>query len=505
MNILLVYPRYPDTFWNFRHALKFISKKAAYPPLGLLTVASLLPKGWEKRLVDMNTDKLGDEDIKWADYVFISAMDIQRQSAREVIKRCTQSRTRVVAGGPLFTTGYDEFQGVDHFVLGEGEVTLPRFLADLEKGCAQHLYQSAERPNVNRTPFPAWDLLDARKYASLSLQYSRGCPYNCEFCDIVLLNGRVPRTKGTDQFLGEMEAIHRLGWRGGVFVVDDNFIGNKNKLKSEILPALVKWMKAREYPFTLVTQASVGLADDEELMRLMAEAGFNSVFVGVETPNEDSLGECGKHQNTHRDLLASIKKMQNHGLLVHGGFIVGFDNDPKNIFERQVNFIQQSGIVGAMVGLLKAPRGTALYKRLKGENRLTEEMSGDNTDFSLNFTPKMNSDTLVAGYKHILAVTYAPRQYYARIGTFLKEHRPTRHGSPRLKMAEIKPLAKSVWYIGLKEKGQWYYWHLFVSTLLRRPRSFPLAITLAIYGYHFRKVIQGYSRKQKAVPVEVSS
>ena len=504
MNILLVYPRYPDTFWNFRHALKFISKKAAYPPLGLLTVASLLPKGWEKRLVDMNTDKLGDEDIEWADYVFISSMDIQRQSAHEVIKRCTQSRAKVVAGGPLFTTGYDEFQGVDHFILGEAEVTLPRFLADLEKGCSQHLYESDERPDVSRTPVPAWELLNTKKYANLSLQYSRGCPYNCEFCDIVLLNGRVPRTKETEQFLGEMEAIYRLGWRGGVFVVDDNFIGNKNKLKTEVLPAVVEWMKKRHYPFTLTTQASVGLADDEELMRLMVEAGFDSVFVGVETPNEDSLGECGKHQNTHRDLLASIKKMQNYGLLVHGGFIVGFDNDPKNIFERQVNFIQQSGIVGAMVGLLKAPRGTALYKRLKGENRLTEEMSGDSTDFCLNFIPKMNSDTLVAGYKHILAVTYAPRQYYARIGTFLREHRPILHGSPRLKMAEIKPLAKSIWYIGLKEKGQWYYWRLFVSTLLHRPRSFPLAITLAIYGYHFRKVMQGYSHRQKAAPVEVS-
>jgi len=385
LRILLVYPRYPDTFWNMRHALKFVSKKAAYPPLGLLTVASLLPEQWEKKLIDMNTDKLTDADIEWADYVFISAMDIQKQSAREVIERCGQSHTKVVASGPMFTTGYDEFAGVAHFVLSEAEVTLPRFLADLEKGCAKHLYESDERPDVNLTPVPDWRLLDIKKYASLSLQYSRGCPHNCEFCDIVLLNGRVPRTKGTEQFLEEMDAIYRLGWRGTIFVVDDNFIGNKNKLKTDILPALIKWMEERSHPFNFMTQASVKLADDEALMGLMTKAGFNAVFVGVETPDEGSLGECGKLQNTNRDLVASIKRMQNFGLLVYGGFIVGFDSDPNNIFDRQVTFIQQSGIVGAMVGLLNAPRGTALYKRLKGENRLTEAFTGDNTDLFPQF------------------------------------------------------------------------------------------------------------------------
>lgn len=491
MNILLVYPRYPETFWNMRHALKFISKKAAYTPLGLLTVASLLPADWTKKLVDMNTDKLKDKDLAWADYVLISAMDIQRDSVKEVIARCKSLGRKVVAGGPLFTTGYEEFTGVDHFVLGEGEVTIPRFLADLEKGCAAPLYQSDERPDISRSPVPMWELVNINKYAAASLQYSRGCPHDCEFCDIVLLNGRVPRTKGADQLLREMDAIYKLGWRDSLFVVDDNFIGNKNRLKTEILPAVIGWMKEHNYPFPMLTQASVGLADDEELMQLMIEAGFDTVFVGIETPNEESLGECGKKQNTNRDLLATVKTMQNHGFLVHAGFIVGFDNDPKNIFERQISFIQKSGIAGAMIGLLKAPKGTKLYKRLKGEDRLTNEWSGDAVDMTTNFIPKMGHDKLVTGYRHVVSSTYSPRPYYARITTFLKEYSGTIHPrKDRVRATQLKAFAKSAWYIGIKEKGQRHYWRLMISTLFRRPRSLHMAVTLAIYGYHFRKVME---------------
>lgn len=494
MNILFVYPRYPETFWNFEHVLKFISKKAAFPPLGLLTVASLLPSEWEKKLIDMNIDDLKDEHITWADYVFLSAMSVQQQSARDVIEQCNRLQTKIVAGGPLFTTGYEEFEGVDHFVLDEAEATVPRFLADIENGNAQHVYQSEEKPDIRQAPVPAWELIDSRKYATLGLQYSRGCPFNCEFCDIVLLNGHTPRTKGSGQLLEEMEAIYRLGWRRSVFVVDDNFIGNKKKLKAETLPAIIKWMKEKNYPFTLSTQASIGLSDDEELMRLMVNAGFNAVFVGIETPHEESLGECGKYQNTNRDLAASIKRLHNRGLQVQGGFIVGFDSDPHSIFEKQISFIQQTGIVTAMVGLLTAPRGTRLYKRLQKENRLLYETSGDNTDFSLNFIPKMSRETLISGYRHILTVIYSPRQYYARIGILLKEHHPVMHRRPRLNIADLRTVLKSGWYLGVREKGRRHYWRLVTSTLLRRPRSFPLAITLAIYGYHFRKLVEGYAQ-----------
>jgi len=494
LRILLVYPQYPDTFWSFRHALKFISKKAAHPPLGLLTVAAMLPGEWEKKLVDMNVTALKDKDIKWADYVFIGAMVVQRDSVKEVITRCKKMGTKTVAGGPLFTTEYEEFDEVDHLVLDEAEITLAPFLEDLEKECAQHIYTSKERPDITKTPIPLWSLINMKKYASMNIQYSRGCPYNCDFCDVVILNGHKPRTKDKDQILGEIEALYNQGWQGSLFVVDDNFIGNKKKLKVEILPAIIKWQKERKYPFPLFTETSINLADDEELMQLMTEAGFDRVFIGIESPNEESLAECNKSQNKNRDLVASVKKIQSYGMEVQGGFIVGFDSDPLSIFRSQINFIQNSGIVTAMVGLLNAPRGTRLYQRLKQENRLLKTFTGDNTDCSLNFIPKMNYETLISGYKHILSTIYAPKQYYERIRTFLKEYKPQQ----KLKASQVRlhyvwGFIRSIWILGVKEKGRRYYWRLFISTLLRRPRLFPLSMVLSIYGLHFRRVSQKFS------------
>jgi radical SAM superfamily enzyme YgiQ (UPF0313 family) len=492
VKILLVYPRYPDTFWSFKHALKFISKKAAHPPLGLLTVAAMLPNEWEKKLVDMNVTSLSDRDVKWADYVFISAMAVQKDSAISVIKRCQRLRTKIVAGGPLFTTGYQEFDGVDHFVLNEAEITLPPFLEDLKNGYARHIYTSSEWPDIKTTPVPSWDLINMRKYSSMSVQYSRGCPFDCEFCDIIVLNGHVPRTKDKDQILRELNALYTRDWRNSVFIVDDNFIGNKRKLKTQILPAIIEWMKEKEYPFSLFTEASINLADDEELIRLMVKANFDMVFVGIETPNEESLAECGKFQNKNRDLMASVKKLQNHGLQVQGGFIIGFDSDPPSIFENQISFIQRSGIVTAMVGLLNALPGTKLYRRLKHESRLLSNFSGDNTDCSINFVPKMNYETLMSGYRKIISTIYAPNQYYARLKTFLKEYKPRQRKAVRPHFGHLRSFAKSMWFLGLKGKGKRYYWRLLAWTLVRRPRSFPTSVTLAIYGYHFRRVVEEY-------------
>ena len=492
MNILLVYPQYPDTFWSFKHALKFVSKKASHPPLGLLTVAAMLPGEWEKKLVDMNVTRLTDDDIKWADYVFISAMVVQQNSVEEVITRCKGLNTKIVAGGPLFTTGYEDFDGVDHFVLGEAEVTLPLFLGDLEKGCAQHMYTSNTRPDISKTPIPLWSLLNTKNYSSMNVQYSRGCPFNCEFCDIILLNGHKPRTKDKGQLLAELEELYHRGWRGGVFIVDDNFIGNKKKLKLEIIPAIIEWRKSKRRPFTLFTEASINLADDEELMKLMVDAGFSAVFIGIETPNEESLVECAKSQNQNRDLVASVKKIQNYGLEVQGGFIVGFDSDPLSIFKSQISFIQKSGIVTAMVGLLSAPPGTRLYQRLKKENRLIKAFTGNNTDCSLNFIPKMHHETLIDGYKHILNTIYSPKHYYERVKTFLREYKPRDQKAGRLQFQHIRAFFKSIWFLGIREKGRRYYWKLFLSTLLKQPRKFPISISLSVYGYHFRKVVKKY-------------
>lgn len=490
LKALLVYPEVPDTFWSLKHALKVVFKKAAHPPLGLLTVAAMLPATWDKKLIDMNVQPLKDKDIRWADYVLISAMVVQRESVKETIARCKAFGKKVVAGGPLFTTEYEEFGDVDHLVLDEGEVTLPLFLKDFEAGKAQRIYTSNERPDITRTPIPQWSLIKMGKYVSMNIQYSRGCPYDCEFCDIVILNGHTPRTKTREQIIRELDALFDNGWKSSVFIVDDNFIGNKRKLKEDILPALIEWRQRQKYPPTFFTEASINLADDEELMRLMTEAGFDRVFIGIETPNEDSLVECNKYHNRNRDLVAAVKKIQSHGMEVQGGFIVGFDNDPVSIFQKQIDFIQKSGIVTAMVGLLNAPRGTRLYERLRKENRLLKEGTGDNTDCSINFVPKMHLDTLIGGYRQIMNTIYAPRQFYARIATFLKEFKPRQYKVSlyQLRFYHLVGLVRSFWLLGVVDKGRKYFWRFIIPVLFKRPKFFPLSVTLSVYGLHFRKV-----------------
>jgi radical SAM superfamily enzyme YgiQ (UPF0313 family) len=496
MKILMVYPQYPDTFWSFKHAVKFIMKKAAFPPLGILTIASMLPAEWEKRVVDMNVSPLTDKALKWADYVFISAMVVQRNSAKEIIQRAKSLGKKVVAGGPLFTTEPEEFAEVDHLVLTEAEITLPLFLSDLARGQPQHIYAAQEHPSITKTPVPQWSLVNINKYSSMSLQYSRGCPFNCEFCDIVFLDGHLPRTKDKDQVIAELNAIYDQGWRGSVFIVDDNFIGNKKKLKEETLPAMIEWQKKKKHPFVFFTEVSINLADDEELMGLMSKANFSRVFIGIETPNEASLAECSKNQNTSRDLAASVKKIQNCGFEVMGGFIIGFDNDPATIFKSQINFIQKTGIVTAMVGLLNAPRGTRLYQRLTKENRLLKgDFSGDNMDSALNFVPKMNREALLVGYKNVLNTIYSHKQYYERIRVLLREYKPKAKSSlSQIHFHHLMGFLNALWFLGIWEKGRTYYWRLFASVLLTRPRSLPMFVTLAAYGYHFRKVVRKYVR-----------
>ena len=486
INVLLIYPECPDTFWSFKHALRFIQKRAGSPPLGLLTVAAMLPAEWSKRLVDLNVTRLRAKDLAWADLAMVSGMIVQRDSAAQVIHQCKEAGLTVVAGGPLFTIEHERFPEVDHFVLNEAEVTLAPFLADFARGEARRMYTSAEFPDLRATPTPLWALADMKRYGWMSVQFSRGCPFNCDFCNVTVLFGHKPRTKTPEQVLTELDGLYALGWRGGVFIVDDNFIGRRQVVKNDLLPALIAW-QTRNPGIQFATEVSMDLADDADLMRLMVEAGFRMVFVGVETPDEQSLAECSKKQNQGRDLVADVKRIQRTGLQVTGGFIVGFDHDEPSIFQRQIDFIQKSGIVVAMVGLLQAIPGTRLYERLQREGRLVGLSSGDNVDGSTNLVPRMSAERLRDGYRHILEHIYAPKHYYARVRTFLREYRlPT--VKVRVKWVEILALFRSLFRLGILDEGRLGYWGLLVWTQFWRPELFPLAVTLAISGYHCRKV-----------------
>lgn len=487
MKTLLIYPAFPDTFWSFKHALKFIHKKSAFPPLGLLTIGAMLPSEWPKRLVDLNVAKLTNKDLAWADTAFISAMDVQRESTRHAIARCKEVGLKVVAGGPLFSSEYDQYADVDHFVLNEAELTLTPFLQDLAKGCAERVYQTSEFADIRQTPLPMWELIDLKRYASMNIQFSRGCPFNCDFCNVTVLFGHRPRIKSANQVIAELDSLYDLGWRGQIFFVDDNFIGNRKYLMTALLPALIKWHKNKEQ-IAFNTEVSVNLADNDPLMRLMVEAGFTTVFIGIETPEEAGLAECNKKQNKNRNLVESVKRIQRTGLQVQGGFIVGFDSDTPSIFQRQIDFIQKSGIVTAMVGLLQAPAGTRLYKRLKQENRLAGLISC-NTDGTTNIIPRMELKALYDGYKKILGHIYAPKHYYERVKTFLQEYKTPPAAIP-LDLQSLMAFFRSCIRLGIFGKERYQYWKLLLWTLRKRPELLPLAITFAIYGHHFRKIYE---------------
>ncbi len=445
----------------------------------------MLPRDWELRLVDLNTTKLRDEDIAWADYVFISAMIVQMESARNVISRCRAQDKVIIAGGPLFTSSHEQFPEVQHFVLGEAEPIMASLVEDMQLGRLQRIYRSDERPDLASTPTPRWDLIQPQHYATMSLQFSRGCPFNCEFCDIIVMNGRVPRSKTPAQLIGELESLVDAGWTGSVFIVDDNFIGNKARAKA-LLRALIAWRKRSGLNIPFTTEASLNVADDDELLSLLVQAGFRKLFIGIESPVEKSLLECAKTQNTRRDLAAGVRKIQNAGLEVMGGFIVGFDSDSPDIFERQREFIQQTGIVTAMVGLLSALPGTRLWQRLQAEGRILREATGNNLDGVLNFIPRLDPDRLVEGYRKLLRHLYQPNVYYDRILRFLREYKSA--GRCPVQRGELMAVIKSLWIMGVAARGRRAFWMFLARVVTSHRRSFGEAMGLAILGHHFRMV-----------------
>jgi radical SAM superfamily enzyme YgiQ (UPF0313 family) len=479
-----VYPETPDTFWSFKHALGLVAKKAAFPPLGLLTIAAMLPGDWELVLVDLNVEPLTDDQLGWADYVMLSGMLVHKPSVEQIAQRAAALGKPVIAGGPLFTTSHAAFPQIPHFVLGEAEDVMAELVRDMEAGSVRRHYQATGRPDITRVPRPRWDLVNLRHYVTMAVQFSRGCPFDCEFCDIIVMNGRIPRTKSSGQLLAELEALRQCGWKDQVFIVDDNFIGDRARTKG-LLYDLVRWREATHPHMGFLTEASVNLADDPELCQLMVEAGFNKVFVGLETPCAESLAECHKLQNQRTDLELSVKTIQRAGMQVMGGFIVGFDHDRHDIFKRQFEFIQRTGVVTAMVGLLTALPATRLYQRLKREGRIVAESDGSNT--ALNFIPKLDREFLLAGYRELMRKLYEPRNYYRRIRNFLEHYRPSGPRA-RLSLADFLAFLKSFWVLGVRHRGRREFWRFFWSTLLLRPRQFRDAAELVVVGYHFRRV-----------------
>ncbi|HMA84812.1 MAG TPA: radical SAM protein [Desulfosalsimonadaceae bacterium] len=503
-NILMVYPEVPNnTYWSFKYALKFIRKKSAMPPLGLLTVAALFPPDYDLKLVDMNIEPLPDEAIEWADAVFISAMIVQQDSVESVIARCNRMDTKVVLGGPYANSNQEDIQGVDHFVLGEVEDTLHAFLSDLENGTAKHVYPLPARPDISKAPTPRFDLLKMDAYGSMAVQYSRGCPFHCEFCDIWTVYGNKPRLKSADAMIAEMYALYRQGWRGGVFLVDDNFIGNKKRVKEELLPALKAWQAEHGHPFHFFTEASINMAEDEDLLIGMREAGFNEVFIGIETPDEEGLKETGKVQNLKTDMGQAVKRIQKHGIEVMAGFIVGFDQDKPDIFERQIHFIQQNAIPKAMIGLLTALPGTRLYERLKSEGRMIGASIGNNTHvLSTNFKTVMDGERIKEGYKKILANIYDYRlkMYFERCNRFFDNMQYTGYFQRKIRYEEVKIFLKSLGRQPFTPYG-WEYIKFLTRNFFKHREIFGEAVSMSITGHHFHTITQETLKKEKIASI----
>jgi radical SAM superfamily enzyme YgiQ (UPF0313 family) len=487
MNALLIYPEFPDTFWSFKHALKFLGKRAAQPPLGLMTVAALLPVAWNKRLIDTNVERLSDRDLKWADVVLLGGMHIQRAALVAAVERCRTLGLRTVAGGPIASSLSPAELKADHVVIGEAESLIGELASDLELGKAKPVYQAAERPEMTTSPLPDLSLIKMRRYSTMTVQYSRGCPFNCEFCDIIEIYGRRPRTKAVQQVLAELDQLRAAGWREAVFIVDDNFIGNKARAK-ELLIALAAWRRKHKTNFDFVTEASLNLADDPELMQMMKDAGFASVFLGIETPDVSGLIASNKLQNTRRNLLDSVAAIQSYGMQVMGGFILGFDTDREDIFDRMVDFIQKSGIPIAMVGLLQAMPGTQLFRRLRNEGRILDAGRGDNTCDNLNFRPRMDAARLIEGYRSVLKRIYSCEAYYERVKLYLSRTQPAlseKKSKQRwMTRANARAFVTSIVRQGVLGRHRWSYWKFLVAAATRYRRCFGAAMTLVVMGYH---------------------
>src|SRR5271167_2537073 len=490
IKVLMVWPRFPPSFWSLGEVMEIVPERSLVPPLGLITVAALCPKQWEIRLVDLAFEELSEEDLLWANLVMVSAMEIQREEVRQILERASKLSRRTMIGGPYASSEPEVLlQLADHVVVGEPDEVFQEIATDLEAGSARRLYRTTEKPDVSRTPVPRFDLLALHKYSSMSVQFSRGCPFTCEFCDIITLYGRRPRTKPPAQLIAELDALLQLGWRKEVFVVDDNFIGN-HKAALELARELERWQRRNRYPFGFFTEASIDLASRSELLDAMVRANFCRVFIGIETTSAESLKEAKKFQNLRRDPLDCIRFIQQHGLWVMGGFIVGFDSDPTDIFDRQIEFIERAAIPWAMAGVLQAPPTTPLYERMKSEGRLVQA-SPEPSNFSPpNFRTVLPLSELLGGTKRMLLTLYDPRRFYRRVFESLErwEVQPEQRAPAHSLLYLLRVVFKSVWRQGVLSGYRGAYWHFLGRLMMRwglNPQKRRLGFELALSGHHF--------------------
>jgi radical SAM superfamily enzyme YgiQ (UPF0313 family) len=494
MRILLLYPLFPKTFWSFDKILELINRQVLLPPLGLLTVAAILPQKWEFKLVDRNIRPVTEAEWEWAEIVIVSAMIVQKEDFLGQIREAKRRGKQVAVGGPYPTSLPEEAEaaGADYLILDEGEITLPMFVAALERGESQGTFRANdEKPDVTTTPVPRYDLLELRAYDSMSVQFSRGCPFQCEFCDIIVLYGRKSRTKTPKQLLAELQFLYDLGWRGSVFMVDDNFIGNKRNVKL-LLNELKIWMAERQYPFRFNTEASVDLAQDPELMQLMVEANFNSVFLGIETPDPESLQLTKKYQNTRNSLVDSVQAINRTGLRIMAGFIMGFDGEKTGAGDRIIEFVEQTSIPTAVFGLLQALPHTALWYRMEKEGRLHEQ-AGDGSQFALmNFTPTRPVEDIAREYISAFCTLYEPERFLDRVYRHFLTLAPSPNKSPfkPLTRIELRALGIIFWRQGIKRSTRWKFWHHLFSMLKRNPQVFIHYITVCAHIEHFMEYRQ---------------
>jgi radical SAM superfamily enzyme YgiQ (UPF0313 family) len=503
IKVLMVWPRFPPSFWGFDAITDLTSEESTTPPLGLLTIAALCPKNWKLRLVDRSFEELRDRDILWADLVMVSGMHVQKEDIRETLLRARGLGKRTMIGGPYASSEPEVLLRLaDHVVVGEPDEVFDRIGMDLEQGTAKPLYVINDKPDIGKTPVPRFDLLKTTKYISMVVQFSRGCPFQCEFCDIITLYGRKPRTKSPRRLLAELDSLFELGWRNQVFIVDDNFIGN-HKRALELAQNLEAWQKAHDYPFLFYTEASIDLAQRPELIAAMVRANFHFVFIGIESPSEQSLAETKKYQNLRRDQMDSIRFIRNQGLWVSGGFIIGFDSDKEDIFERQRDFVERAAIPWAMIGFLQAPATTPLRDRMLKQGRLLAEKWAGNNLEPPNFRTLLPLPVLLQGMRETLVSLYSPSAFYNRAYRSLLqwETREEQKATPYPLSLVLGVLVRSVFRQGILSSYRWEYWKFLVQILTRWSRNPPklsMGIGLLLSGHHFIKYAQDVATELEA-------